>query len=91
MVVDVKVTNLTGHKLPTGYPEGRRMWIHLMAYAIGRRVEYYDMPTVRSITREAAENDYHASSFVMGVVESPAFRTTRAGVVADDAVEGDRP
>jgi hypothetical protein len=25
----VKVTNLTGHKLPTGYPEGRRMWIHV--------------------------------------------------------------
>lgn len=30
--VDVTVTNLTGHKLPTGYPEGRRMWIHLQAY-----------------------------------------------------------
>ncbi len=29
--VKVKVTNLTGHKLPTGYPEGRRMWIHLVA------------------------------------------------------------
>jgi hypothetical protein len=27
--VDVKVTNLTGHKLPTGYPEGRRMWINV--------------------------------------------------------------
>ena len=29
--VDVKVTNLTGHKLPTGYPEGRRMWINVQA------------------------------------------------------------
>ncbi len=27
--VTVRVTNLTGHKLPTGYPEGRRMWINL--------------------------------------------------------------
>jgi hypothetical protein len=27
--VNVKVSNLTGHKLPTGYPEGRRMWINL--------------------------------------------------------------
>ena len=27
--VSVRVTNLTGHKLPTGYPEGRRMWIHM--------------------------------------------------------------
>jgi hypothetical protein len=30
--VEVRITNLTGHKLPTGYPEGRRMWIHLRAY-----------------------------------------------------------
>jgi hypothetical protein len=29
--VDVKVTNITGHKLPTGYPEGRRMWLHVLA------------------------------------------------------------
>lgn len=26
------ITNRTGHKLPTGYPEGRRMWLHLVAY-----------------------------------------------------------
>ncbi|WP_218944291.1 hypothetical protein [Marinicella rhabdoformis] len=31
MAVDVKVINLTGHKLPTGYPEGRRMWLHVIA------------------------------------------------------------
>lgn len=29
--VQVNVTNLTGHKLPTGYPEGRRMWLHVVA------------------------------------------------------------
>ena len=29
--IAVKVTNLTGHKLPTGYGEGRRMWIHVIA------------------------------------------------------------
>lgn len=29
---EVKVTNRTGHKLPTGYPEGRRMWIQVVAY-----------------------------------------------------------
>jgi hypothetical protein len=28
----VRVTNQTGHKLPTGYPEGRRIWINLKAY-----------------------------------------------------------
>ncbi len=31
MQIDLRVTNLTGHKLPTGYPEGRRMWIEVVA------------------------------------------------------------
>ncbi len=31
LTVEVRVTNLTGHKLPTGYPEGRRMWLHVAA------------------------------------------------------------
>ncbi|MBP6015528.1 MAG: hypothetical protein KA586_02325 [Candidatus Promineofilum sp.] len=31
-IVTVRVINETGHKLPTGYPEGRRMWINLKAY-----------------------------------------------------------
>lgn len=57
---------------------------NLMAYALGRRVEYYDMPTVRAITRDAAENDYRISSFVLGVVDSPAFRMARAGTVAEE-------
>ena len=50
---------------------------NLMAYGLGRRVEYYDMPTVRAITRDAAENEYRFSSFVLGVVNSPAFQTTQ--------------
>ena len=53
---------------------------NLMAYGLGRRVEYYDMPTVRAITRDAGENDYRFSSFVMGVVNSPAFQTARVEV-----------
>ncbi len=47
---------------------------NLMAYATGRRVEYYDMPTVRDILRRAGEEDYRLSSLVLGVVNSPAFR-----------------
>jgi hypothetical protein len=46
---------------------------NLMAYALGRRVEYYDMPTVRSIVRQAAAEDYRVSAFIMGIVQSPAF------------------
>ena len=60
---------------------------NLMAYALGRRVEYYDMPTVRRITREAEGDDYRLSSFIMGVIQSPAFRQTRASApVAANAI-----
>ena len=49
----------------------------LMTYALGRRVEYYDMPTVRGIVREAKANDYRISSFIKGIVGSPAFQMTK--------------
>jgi hypothetical protein len=48
-----------------------------MAYALGRRVEAYDQPTVRSIARNAKENDYRISSFILGVVTSDAFQRKR--------------
>ncbi len=57
---------------------------NLMAYALGRRVEYYDMPTVRAIVRTAAENDYSVSAFILGVIDSPAFQMTRAGEALTD-------
>jgi hypothetical protein len=64
---------------------------NLMAYAIGRRVEYYDMPEVRHIEREAAANGYRMTSFILGVIESPAFRMSTAATVADgDAGQGAR-
>jgi hypothetical protein len=45
----------------------------LLAYALGRRLEYYDRPTVRKIVRDAAARDYRWSAIIQGVVESPAF------------------
>ncbi|HET6960187.1 MAG TPA: DUF1592 domain-containing protein [Vicinamibacterales bacterium] len=45
----------------------------LLAYALGRRLEYYDRPTVRKIVRDAAAHDYRWSALIQGVVESPAF------------------
>jgi len=60
---------------------------NLMAYALGRRVEYYDMPTVREITREAAGHDYRISDFILGVVESPAFQTAQWEEVVTDSSE----
>jgi hypothetical protein len=50
----------------------------LLSYALGRRVEYYDMPTVRKIVRDAKLNDYRMSSLILGVVKSPAFRSAMA-------------
>jgi hypothetical protein len=47
---------------------------NLMAYALGRRIEHTDMPSVRAIVRAAAEHDDRLSSFILGVVESPAFQ-----------------
>jgi hypothetical protein len=47
----------------------------LLSYALGRRVEYYDMPAVRKIVRDAKANDYRMSSLILGVVQSAAFRT----------------
>ena len=54
---------------------------NLMAYALGRRVMYYDQPTIREITREAEANDYRMSSFILGVVQSDAFSMKRTDQV----------
>ena len=45
-----------------------------MAYALGRRVEYTDIPTVRKITRQAVADGYRISSLVLGVINSSAFK-----------------
>jgi Protein of unknown function (DUF1592)/Protein of unknown function (DUF1588)/Protein of unknown function (DUF1585)/Protein of unknown function (DUF1587)/Protein of unknown function (DUF1595) len=46
----------------------------LLTYALGRPVQYFDMPTVRAVVRRAAQNDYRFSSLVLGVVSSDAFQ-----------------
>ena len=51
---------------------------NLMAYALGRRVEYYDQPAVRTIARAAEKADYRMSAFIVGVITSDAFRMKRA-------------
>jgi mono/diheme cytochrome c family protein len=45
----------------------------LLAYALGRRLEYYDRPAVRQIVRAAAAHDYRWSSLIVGIVNSPTF------------------
>jgi hypothetical protein len=51
---------------------------NLMAYALGRRVEYYDQPTIRAIVRKSAQNGNRFSTFVLGIVNSGAFQMAQA-------------
>ena len=53
---------------------------NLMAYALGRRVEYTDIPTVRNITRQAVADGYRISSLVLGVINSSAFKMSARDV-----------
>jgi hypothetical protein len=48
----------------------------LLTYALGRGVEYYDMPTIRAIVREVAPGGYRWSAFVQSVVRSDPFQKT---------------
>jgi mono/diheme cytochrome c family protein len=54
----------------------------LLTYSLGRRVEYFDMPTIRKIIRDAAKENNRFSAFVMGVVNSRAFQMSRAEEVS---------
>jgi hypothetical protein len=46
----------------------------LMRFALGRSLEYYDMPEVRGIVRAAREDDYRWSSVILGVIKSAPFQ-----------------
>jgi hypothetical protein len=52
----------------------RTMTEKLMTYGTGRALKYYDMPVVRSITRDAARNDNRFSSLILGIVKSDPFQ-----------------
>jgi hypothetical protein len=44
-----------------------------MTYALGRAVEYHDMPSVRAIMRDAEDTDHAFTDLVLGIVQSPQF------------------
>lgn len=46
----------------------------LLTYALGRGVEYGDMPLVRSLVRDSAKNNYRFSSMVLGIIKSAPFQ-----------------
>src|SRR3954467_3842556 len=60
---------------------------NLMAYALGRRIEYYDQPTIRAIAKKAAQSNNRFSAFVLGIVNSAAFQMSTAEAVNTTAVQ----
>jgi len=60
---------LVGHKEDFA----RTLSAKLLAYAIGRGLEYYDQPAVRKIARAAAQSDYRWSAIIGGIVTSAPF------------------
>jgi hypothetical protein len=82
--VDASGTTMSGAKVeglaglrallleqPEQFP--RTVTEKLLAYALGRRLEYSDQPAVRKIVRDAAASDYRWSSLILGITKSPAF------------------
>ena len=58
---------------------------HLMAFAIGRVIEYRDMPMIRQIVREVAKDDYRFESIVYNIVNSDAFRMRESLLSANES------
>lgn len=50
----------------------------MLTYALGRGLEYYDMPAVRAIVRDAAAEDHRFSAYITGIVNSAPFRMRRS-------------
>jgi mono/diheme cytochrome c family protein len=48
----------------------------MMTYALGRGVEYYDMPSIRKIVKDARRDNFKFSTIVMGIITAPAFQSS---------------
>jgi len=68
-------------------PLVRNFTANLLAYATGRRVEYFDQPAIRAIARDAEANDYRMCWFILGVVKSDPFQMARAQAPSDPKTE----
>ncbi len=80
--INVRVTNQTGHKLPSGYPEGRRMWLNVRLFdasdALIDEFGHYDGATADLITDDTRVYEMHlgvdaAVSAVTGIAEGESF------------------
>ncbi len=81
-------SELTSVLLKRPIPLVRNFTAHLLAYGIGRNVEYFDQPAIRAIADNAAEQDYALSSFILGVVQSVPFQMRGTQLSTDDSSPG---
>ncbi len=61
----------------------RNFTANLMAYALGRRVAYYDQPAIREIVNSAGSEGHRMSDYVLGIVKTAAFQQRSASSAAD--------
>ncbi len=95
--IDTKGTTASGAAVD-GFPGLRKLLLarpeqfprtvaeKLLAYAIGRRLDYYDQPAVRQIVRQAASSDYRWSAIVFGIVKSAPFLMQASQTAPEGAV-----
>ena len=89
----ITVTNRSGHKLPTGYPEGRRMWINVRFYGAGNALiqehGHYDYPTATLTTVDTKVYELLAGpdanmAALTGLPAAPSFHFALANKVYQD-------
>jgi hypothetical protein len=68
-------------------PLVRNFAANLLAYALGRRVEYFDQPQIRAIVGEAEANGYRMSTFILGIVRSDPFQMAQSQATVDQQAE----
>jgi hypothetical protein len=78
------IADLRGLLLREGDQFAHVVTERLLTYALGRGLEYQDMPLLRSLVRNAARDDYRFSSLLMGVVTSPAFTMNMKGAEREE-------
>ncbi len=80
-------SELTAVLMKRPVPLVRNFATNLLAYALGRRVEYFDQPEIRAIVRDAEANDYRMSTFILDIVKSDPFRMTESQAATDQEAE----
>jgi mono/diheme cytochrome c family protein len=62
----------------------------MMMYALGRGIEYFDMPSIRKIVKDAKADNYRFSSLLMGIVKTPAFQSSIVELTQTEQKKGEQ-